>query len=898
MNLLIATITLFFLLAIQSNSHSQVRIVKDNIACLYGLKNEKGEWVVPAEYTLIKETENWKNYTLLKNNKYGLADYYGKITIEPIYERLYPLSYTRKYFLVLSDGLQGVVDFKNKILVPLEYISIQWITNNLFLCVDKKGRENFRDTIGFIHKNKFKNLSRLPDNYGNGPKLILTDKKTGFHGIFSTSFDTLLDLSKCHIEERGWNYLIRKDSLVAITDQMLNIIFPFKYSDFKFDYYNHFQNWDTLAFKENEKWGICHANGEVLCEAKFDDLLVYEDGNKIRWKAIINGKQGYIDHFGNELLPIVYGEIKHYDISDGKYKLMDFYQVEKDGLFGLYDQSLNVRLKPKYNLHFPNEYNVRYFSDSTETYGFKLRDDRVYNSFNPKLVKGELKWKFPKYDIFKFDYSDKSAFEYHAFEKINGMYEIKAFHHINLIGDKIVIRFNNINRYYDLQGNEIFDPLANKDLIGIGDSLYIYQTKNNRMGIINSKAQTVIDTTYKFILQAYNYNTKQMMIWTKEFQNTNCTFNDSEACGWRLRDLTGKILSEIEFDFPVKTNTIGRFYSNGKAGFFDFINMSPVIEPEYLIVAPIFENEIFQFGLNKDSTFHVFKPDGTLLSETKWNYIFRFPQKMDFTKNIYTGKILDPYDRTEIHYITAALINVTDTLLIDENGNSTNDKNKIHKAFTKGMQVLRFDYNTHQSGFTSREKSTIKDSMMIDDVMNYFYDRYPEFYRYRPLSGSVTCLFYLPNYKYIYPDRQKHFTIGKPENKGNLVCEFVYTESNYACIKTSENYRTINLKKHNGELQEFNADSLFRKEINTNDVMTLLIADFIYGKDDIFLDCMNPASLFEITGKQFTFDENAIYLTIRDQYGYNIEISIPWKKLLKYAPEKGIVADFISAGKK
>jgi len=53
--LILVAITFIFF---QLKGVSQLHIVKDNIACTYGLKNAANEWVVKPNYIYIKAIEN------------------------------------------------------------------------------------------------------------------------------------------------------------------------------------------------------------------------------------------------------------------------------------------------------------------------------------------------------------------------------------------------------------------------------------------------------------------------------------------------------------------------------------------------------------------------------------------------------------------------------------------------------------------------------------------------------------------------------------------------------------------------------------------------------------------------------------------------------------------------
>jgi hypothetical protein len=64
MNLKTYTLILLALTISITVSSQDLKVVKDNISCTYGLKNQQDEWVVPATYNYILEGGVWQKLSI------------------------------------------------------------------------------------------------------------------------------------------------------------------------------------------------------------------------------------------------------------------------------------------------------------------------------------------------------------------------------------------------------------------------------------------------------------------------------------------------------------------------------------------------------------------------------------------------------------------------------------------------------------------------------------------------------------------------------------------------------------------------------------------------------------------------------------------------------------------
>lgn len=104
---------------------------------LYGVVNEKGEEVIPLEYS---ELQNFSEglAAAQKDGKYGFIDQSNQVVIPMQYDRC--LSFSEGLAMVEKDGKCGYIDKTGKIIIPLEY-DIAYSFTDGYARVQKTGQE-------------------------------------------------------------------------------------------------------------------------------------------------------------------------------------------------------------------------------------------------------------------------------------------------------------------------------------------------------------------------------------------------------------------------------------------------------------------------------------------------------------------------------------------------------------------------------------------------------------------------------------------------------------------------------------------------------------------------------------------------------------------------------------
>ncbi len=96
-----------------------------------GLIDSKGKTYVPFNYLELGSISDLISFN--KNGKWGYFDQLGKEVIKPTYE--YAESFINNIGIVSKDSLMGVIDGKEKFIIPNAYSSIEWIEGTEFLKV-------------------------------------------------------------------------------------------------------------------------------------------------------------------------------------------------------------------------------------------------------------------------------------------------------------------------------------------------------------------------------------------------------------------------------------------------------------------------------------------------------------------------------------------------------------------------------------------------------------------------------------------------------------------------------------------------------------------------------------------------------------------------------------------
>jgi hypothetical protein len=214
-----------------------------------------------------------------ENEKCGFIDRKGKEIIPLMYDYCYP--FKKKYAVVKLGEKFGIVNKKNKTIIPFKYENI---INEYDAILAVKANHKY----GFIN---LKNEVVLDFIY---------DQASSFHGGYS------------YVKKNGEFFYIDNNG-VKSKDYQRGFEDGYRYMSYGADEYYENKLMDKI-FKLNYDFG---------------EGLRYRDGLSV---VKLNNKYGFIDRLGNEVIPPIYDQAKHFKFGKGIVKLgNEWMLIDKSG---------------------------------------------------------------------------------------------------------------------------------------------------------------------------------------------------------------------------------------------------------------------------------------------------------------------------------------------------------------------------------------------------------------------------------------------------------------------------------------------------------------------------------------------------------------------------------------
>ncbi|EAY28767.1 conserved hypothetical protein [Microscilla marina ATCC 23134] len=234
----------------------------------WGIINTKGEMVVDAIYDYINldDLKSGTQYIQAqKNQKYGMINLQGSTTISFIHDSyIYKHNGSTPIFVVKINGKSGVIDYKENILIPIEYDNVVYY-NGLYK-LKKQGLWGWFDPIGnyqsaLVYK-KLKFLSRdvVMVRHNNG--------KYSLYDVFSGK--------KLTEQYTQMGYLFYQSELGDY------IIYP---------YFSH----GMIPVEKNGKWGMLSQGGKLIYPCTLDKVYSFAHNQA---RVVKEKNTGYINSTG------------------------------------------------------------------------------------------------------------------------------------------------------------------------------------------------------------------------------------------------------------------------------------------------------------------------------------------------------------------------------------------------------------------------------------------------------------------------------------------------------------------------------------------------------------------------------------------------------------------------
>lgn len=430
-------------------SESYFPVFKDD---KWGVIDSKGKYVINpsyAEMILIPnnkvgvfictydinyETGDYKVSVLNEKNS-QIFTQYDKVEAISYKDKNNNLSYDENVLRVEKDGKYGLINFQGKEVLPINYDEIVAVSNieNSFK-IKKDGKYGIVNNNGNIIVEP---LYLYIDLLGNDNKsgFIVKDESEKY-GIIDYSNNKVLDIMYDSIEKIYGNnlYVVTVEGKQKIVNKDNNDVLTTGFDSIKQILAN---NENAVIFIKDNKYGIMNLSGDVLIEAKYDDLLETKVGMFI---AKENDKYGVINISGEANVEFKYSSIVYNEKAD-------IYFAEDDNFnTNILNKDFEIKLSG-------------FLIELNETKGYvKLRIDDQYKYYNFKFEEKS------ESDIF----TNRTLF----LSKKDGKYG-----------------------YIDKSGNVVVDYIYD-DAIEQNDYGFVAVKKDGKWGSINSKGIVVQEPTY------------------------------------------------------------------------------------------------------------------------------------------------------------------------------------------------------------------------------------------------------------------------------------------------------------------------------------------------------------------------------------------------------------------
>jgi hypothetical protein len=250
---------------------------------------------------------------------YGFADNKGQTKIPFDYDSIYK-SFHKGLAIVGKHGLVGVIDKKNKVIVPFDFLAIPEIYKN-FIPVEGPSRK-----WGFYNHSGQRITECLFDNFNLREKGHIMVQKLGKWGIIDEEGKTLVDFNY-----RGIGYISSKKyyGIRINTWQVKNlrneIIKTFEFDSIRLASENNY------VYSLVGKLGLVNRDGKILSGPDFEEISDFINGLAVIKKR---DQYGAIDETAKTIIPPVYNKIipdslfVRIQLPSGRWGLMDFKGLE------------------------------------------------------------------------------------------------------------------------------------------------------------------------------------------------------------------------------------------------------------------------------------------------------------------------------------------------------------------------------------------------------------------------------------------------------------------------------------------------------------------------------------------------------------------------------------------
>ena len=429
-----------------------------------------------------------------ESEKFGLIDFDGEQITKPIYDEIESVLLKEGELIVNKDGKLGIINIRGGKIIPIKYDYI-----------DSDGN---KENSGYIFGN-VKNDKMLYGYMNNKGKIVTKNK-----------YEKLIRITD--MEDLGNIYLIAtKDGKTGVLKNNKEHV-KFDYEDIR--YYYGIQ---VLELLKNNKKGIIDINKREIVPLEYEDIF-------FRGLFLV-ATNGDIE----EVFSMLENKIETDNlIGIGKTKTNDIVVINKDKLYGIVDEELNIKIPIIYS-------NIKEIENNKFIVCNKEGKLGIIDLDNSNIID-------VKYDIIE-PIANTNIIEVVMLDSkkiilfTKELKKIISIENANMvINEKFIEVYNeNLKKYIDFEGN----ILDNKQLFK--NNKLFTSVKNNKWGFIDKEGNVKVEYIYDNITE----------------------FNDLGFAGIKVDDKWGVIDSEckivIEPQYPIKEGNpyfIGKYYKLNSSG--------------------------------------------------------------------------------------------------------------------------------------------------------------------------------------------------------------------------------------------------------------------------------------------------------------------------------------------
>ncbi len=258
----------------------------------YGYINMKGETIIPFIYDFANEFNSSNTAVVKKDNLYGYIDSSKKMFIPCMFDGAKPFRGT--VAAVQKGYWYGLINMQRKTVAPFDYSYLNCIDNNV-LYTAKKGAK-----FGIIDSN---NHIVIPFDYESEFVYINNNcfiaKQDGYFGLINIVQRKLVpfNFSEYDLSLKDKNLIVFKSKVDTKNPYHIYNAFGDKRDEQGYEQISFFLN-DRCKVKCNGKYGFIDASGYEVIPCQYDEVG-YFISNKSRVKK--EGKKFYIDKTGQKV---------------------------------------------------------------------------------------------------------------------------------------------------------------------------------------------------------------------------------------------------------------------------------------------------------------------------------------------------------------------------------------------------------------------------------------------------------------------------------------------------------------------------------------------------------------------------------------------------------------------